>query len=337
MMSSTDAWLAIVNPVSGPRLRRGSWAAIEQALRAAGVSLEVEYTKQPYDGIEMARRAVLEGRRRLIVAGGDGSVNDVLNGLMEAGLEDTRDVTLAVAPTGTGNDWARFLGIDRDPATIAAAIAAGRTILHDVGLIAGSAVTRFSRRDGSLATEQIVGRYWFINVAGAGYDAYVSARVPRPMPSALTYFGIVLRGLLAYRPPHFRIEANGTRIEGRMFVTFAANASHCGNRMHVAPGAIADDGLLDVVAIREVGFLRALPKIVKLYAGTILDDPGTRHVRCERLRVDTDPPVEIQADGQMAGHTPAEFSLLPRALRVVVRPGEPSSTALAGGSGGAAP
>jgi diacylglycerol kinase (ATP) len=324
-MPTPEAWLAIVNPASGPLRRRGRWVAIEQALRAAGVALEVEYTKQPYDGIEMARRAVLDGRRRLIVAGGDGSVNDALNGLMDAGLEDTREVTFAVAPTGTGNDWARFLGIDRDPEAIAATIAAGRTMLHDVGLIAGPAITRFSRRDGSSATEQAVGRYWFINVAGAGYDAYVSARVPRPMPSALTYFGIVLRGLLAYRPPHFRIEANGTRIEGRMLVTFAANASHCGNRIHVAPGAVVDDGLLDVVAIQELGFLRALPKIVKLYAGTILEDPVTQHVRCARLRIDTDPPVEIQADGQMAGHTPAEFSLLPRALRVVVPPGGPHS------------
>jgi diacylglycerol kinase (ATP) len=229
-------------------------------------------------------------------------------------------MTLAVAPMGTGNDWSRYIGIGREPEAIAAAIAAGRTMLHDVGVIEGPAVTRYSRHDGASTPEQAVGRYWFINVAGAGIDAYVSARVPRPMPSALTYLGIVLRALRAFSPPRFRVHANGTPLEGGMLVTFVANASHCGNRMHVAPGAIVDDGLLDVVAIREVGFLRALPKLAKVYMGTILEDPVVHHVRCPRVRIETDPPVDIQADGQMAGHTPAEFSLLPRALRVIVPP-----------------
>jgi diacylglycerol kinase family enzyme len=81
--------------------------------------------------------------------------------------------------------------------------------------------------------------------------------------------------------------------------------------------------MLDVVAIEDLGLLRALPKIVKLYRGRLYGDPVVRHVRCARVRIEADPPAEVQADGQMAGHTPAEFSLLRQALTVIVPPEGP--------------
>lgn len=305
-MSSPGAWLAIVNPAAGfPRWRR-SWDGIEAALLAAGVSLDVVRTERPQHGESIAREAVLAGRRRLIVAGGDGSVNDVVNGVMNAGLADSCEVTLAVAPTGTGNDWARSLGIGRRPTDVSAAVVAGRTMLHDIGMAdyPGSAERR----------------RWFINVAGAGYDADMTARVPRPVPSALTYLRVAISGLLSYRAPRFQVDADGTIFEGRMLLVFAANAQYCGNRMHVAPVARMDDGLLDVVMVRELGLLAVLPKLVKLYRGTILGDPAVRHVRAGRVRVDAEPPALIQTDGQMAGRTPVEFSVLRQAVSVVVRP-----------------
>jgi diacylglycerol kinase (ATP) len=305
-MPTSDTWLAIVNPVAGLRDARERWSAIEAALRAAGVPLDVVWTQVPGDGEVIARRAIQEGRRRLIVAGGDGSVNDVLNGVMDAGLADTREATLAVAPIGTGNDWARSVGIGGHPGDLAAAISAGRTALHDVGIV---------DLPGSQAP-----RRWFINVAGAGYDAYVTAQVPRPVPSALTYMRIAIFGLLSYRAPRFRVDADGESFEDRMMLVFAANAQECGNRMRAAPMARTDDGLLEVVMVREVGFLAALPKFVKLYCGTLVGDPAVRHVRAARVRVEADPPAEIQVDGQMAGRTPAVFSLLQQALRVVVGP-----------------
>jgi diacylglycerol kinase (ATP) len=305
-MTAPGAWLAIVNPSSGLAGSRHNWGGIEAALRSAQVPLEVVRTGEPHEGESIARREVQQGRRRLIAAGGDGSVNDVLNGVMTAGLPDTRVVTLAVAPTGTGNDWARSLGIGRSPAQVVAAITACRTMLHDVGIVdyPGS-----GRR-----------RRWFINVAGAGYDAYMTARLPRPIPSALTYLRVAIGGLVSYRAPRFRVDADGTRADGPMLLVFAANARFCGNRMHVAPVARMDDGLLDVVMVQELGLLAVLPKLLKLYRGTILGDPAVRHVRAARVRIEADPQAGVQIDGQLAGSTPAEFSLLEKALRVVVGP-----------------
>jgi YegS/Rv2252/BmrU family lipid kinase len=299
-----DRWCVIVNPASGRPDRGAAWRAIAGALQSEGVAFDAFHTERPGHGEEIARRALLEGRRRIAAVGGDGSVNDVIHGIMDAGLADTRDVTLAVLPQGTGNDWARSLGITRDPAQIARVLAAGRTMLHDVGAI------DFPDTGGP--------RRWFINVSGAGYDAWVTEHVPRPVPSAFTYLGIALRGLARYRAPEFSITAGDARLEGRMLLAFVANGQFCGNRMHVVPIARMDDGLLDVLAVRELSLLQALPKLGKLYAGRILGDRAVRHVQAARVRIETRPEAIIQADGQIVGRTPAEFSLLGKALRVIV-------------------
>lgn len=265
--------------------------------------METVETRHAGDGEEVARRALADGRRRLLAVGGDGSVNEVLNGIMTAGLADLSEVTLAVAPTGTGNDWARSLGIGRAPADIATVVAEARTMLHDVGAVDFPAAAGSRRR-------------WFINVAGAGYDAYVTARVPRP-PTAFTYLKGALSGLATYRSPLFRITADGVSFEDRLLLAFVANAQYCGNRMHVAPTAKLDDGLLDVLAVRELGLGAVLTKLVKLYRGTILGDPAVRHLRAARIRIDADPPAEVQGDGQMLGSTPVDFTVLRKALKVV--------------------
>lgn len=245
-----------------------------------------------------------DGYRRFLAVGGDGSVNDVVHGLMEVGLADTRELTLAVAPLGTGNDWARSLGVPKKPLAIARMLVAERSVLHDVGRIEFESADSPNR--------------WFINVAGAGFDAHVIASLPRPIPSAWAYLRGLLTGLASYRSPQFVISADGERLEGRMLLALIANARYCGHRMHVAPDARIDDGLLDLVTVEDLSLLRVLPKLPKLYDGSLLGDPAVQHRRATRIRIDADPPVALQADGQLLGRTPATFTVRPRALRVIV-------------------
>jgi diacylglycerol kinase family enzyme len=200
--------------------------------------------------------------------------------------------------------YGRSLGITRDPSDIADVVAAGRTMLHDVGFI------DFPEASGT--------RRWFINVAGAGYDAWVSERVPRPVPSAFTYLRVALNGLASYRSPEFHITAGNETIAGRLLLAFVANARFCGNRMPVAPTASMDDGLLDVLAVHELSLLQVLPKLVKLYRGRILGDRAVRHLRASTVRIETSPSVAVQADGQIVGRTPAEFGVQRQALRVAI-------------------
>jgi YegS/Rv2252/BmrU family lipid kinase len=302
-MSVDGRWLVIVNPASGRPDGGHRWRRIESALRDAGLPFEALHTRSAGDGEALAREALLGGCRRIVAAGGDGSVNEVLQGIMGAGLANTCELTLGVIPTGTGNDWARTLGMPRDPADVARVLVSGHTVLHDVGAI--------DFAEGGT-------RRWFVNVAGAGYDAWVVERLPRPVSSSLTYIGVALRGLAGYEAPHFTIEADAARIEGRLLLAFVANARYCGNRMHVAPTARIDDGELDLLAVHELSRWQVLPKLVRLYSGLILDDPAVRHLRAARVRITSDPPAAVQADGQVVGRTPAVFSLRSRALRVLV-------------------
>jgi diacylglycerol kinase (ATP) len=314
-----ERWLMIVNPASGRAHGRHTDRAIQAALRSAGIEFDAIHTESPGHGEHLAREAVQAGRRHLLAVGGDGSVNEVVQGVMTAGLADTRKVTLAVAPTGTGNDWVRSLGIGRNPNEIARALVAGRTMLHDVGAI-------------DFPTGETP-RRWFINVAGAGYDAWVTERVPRPVPSAVTYLRIALAGLARYQSPQFRITADADVIAGRLLLAFVANARYCGNRMHVAPAARMDDGLFDLLAVNELSLLQVLPKLAKLYGGRILGDPAVRHLRTATVRIETDPSVVVQADGQIVGRTPAEFRLRRRALTVVTAPAGPSPAGAAAHAG----
>jgi YegS/Rv2252/BmrU family lipid kinase len=297
-------WRTIVNPAAGRTV--AAWPRLERALCEAGLEVEVAHTTEARKGEALAREAVRDGVRRLLVAGGDGSVNDVVHGLMEAtpGERAEDRPLLAVAPLGTGNDWARTLGVPREPQAIARMLAAEHALPHDVGRIEFDAADTPGR--------------WFVNVAGAGFDAHVLAGLPRPIPSAWAYLRGALTGLAGYRSPRFRIEADGEPVaDGPLLLALVANARYCGHRMHVAPDARVDDGLLDLVAVEDLSLLRVLPKLPKLYDGRILGDPAVRHRRAALVRIEAEPPATIQADGQLLGTTPATFRLEPRALRVL--------------------
>jgi YegS/Rv2252/BmrU family lipid kinase len=310
-----EPWFAIVNPMAG-RSRRNAraWQSMQAALDGAGVRFEVAVTAGPGDGARLAAWAWTEGHRRFLVAGGDGSAHDVVNGLTQArqdvgitqGVQSQDLPTLVPLPLGTGNDWARTLRLPRSPARLAQIIRQGRAVLHDVGRI-----------DFPCAVAPARASCWFINVAGAGFDAHVIERMPAQTPSGAAYLIGALRELGRYRSPLFRIEAGAAPVTGRMLLAFVANGRYCGGRMLVAPQALQDDGALDVVTIDEVGRLRALPKLLKLYTGGLTGDPLARHRASESVLIESDPRTGVEADGQWVGQTPARFTLVSGALRVL--------------------
>lgn len=300
-------WLAIHNPTAGRSRRSRAWSRIAGELRRAGLRFDVQATTAAGDGADIAAAALREGIRHIMVAGGDGTVHEVVNGVMRDAAQRQADCppTIVPLPLGTGNDWARSLRLPRDPQALAACVVRNRGLLHDVGCIT------FPARPGAT--------HWFINVAGAGFDAHVIATLPMQTPSALAYLSSALRELRRYRSPQFWLECDGApAAPERLLLAFVANARYCGHGMHVAPGARLDDGRLDLVTVGDVGLVRALPKVLKLYRGTILADPLVEHRTVVTVRIDAEPGAAIEADGQLVGRTPALFSVQRQALRVLV-------------------
>jgi YegS/Rv2252/BmrU family lipid kinase len=318
--AANEPWLVIVNPAAG-RSRRDvrAWRAIEQALRQAELAYDIEWTTRPGDGARIAAEAWLRGHRRLLVAGGDGSMHDVVNGLMRARHAHSHSApaapsctpTVVPLPLGTGNDWSRSLALPSDPAALAAIVRRDQAVSHDVGRI-----------DFGNSGETGAQTCWFINVAGAGFDAHVIERMPARTPSRFAYLIGALRELARYGSPAFRLTADDDReaASSRLLLAFVANGRYCGGRMLVAPTARQDDGAFDLVTIDDVGLLRALPKLAKLYAGNLLRDPLVRHRLVTSVRIDAEPAAGIEADGQFVGRTPAVISVEPGALRTLRGP-----------------
>lgn len=295
-------WVAIVNVRAGRGRAARTWDAVARELDTLGVPHEVHRTRGPADATDATRDAVLRGHRRFVAVGGDGTLHEVANGVLGSGAR----CTLAVVPNGTGNDWARGARIPRAPAALAAMLERHRVRTFDAGEIEYATPTGRDRR-------------WFVNVAGCGYDAHVLERLSTRAPRGLAYLFAVASGLATYVPARFRVRTQGElAVDASLFVVFAALGRYCGGGMQFAPHADPTDGELDLVAIRHLGVLATLARLPKIYAGRVLEDPAVRHARTAMIEIDADPPVRVEADGQLLGTTPARVRVLPRALDCVV-------------------
>lgn len=317
-------WLAIVNPAAGGGRAAARWPALARALEARGVAFDTCETRGPGDAIVRARAAHAAGIRRFIAIGGDGTLHEVANGLLSATFDvDTRGApapraaqhpattdaraVLAAAPLGTGNDWARALRLPSDASELAGVIAAGRTRRVDAALV--------EYDDGGTRRTRYV-----VNVAGAGYDAWVVERLPSGGPRGLAYLLALVRGLWRYDAPRFRFTGDGGAFDcdAPLFAAFVAIGPYCGGGMRFAPAADLADGELDLVAVPHVGPWGALRRLRRVFNGTLPRDPLVRYGRAAAALIDATPPARVEADGQLLGYTPARITVLPGAIDALV-------------------
>lgn len=296
-------WFAVLNPVSGAGKALRARDRIEGALHAVGVSFSLAVSEGPGHAIELAREAARAGCRRFIAIGGDGTLNELANGALTGAADAHEASTFALLPVGRGDDWARTHRVPRSSEEAARLIAAGHSVPHDLG------VAEF-QRDGS--------RRYFLNVAGVGFDAYVVERTLAARLGPLTYLAGLLRGFAGYRAPRMTVSAGELTLDQPAFVAFAAIGRYCGGGMHIAPRALTDDGLLDAVVIGDVGKLELAINLRRLFDGTLAEYAKVRIARAARMQVSAFPAVRVQADGELLGEAPVTFSVLPRAIRVIV-------------------
>ena len=293
-------WLVIANPISGQGRAMHHRHEIEAVLRRHGIGYDLAISEHPGHAIDLVARAVADGCRRVLAVGGDGTVNECANGIFRQQAVATAEVTLGVMPIGTGNDWARGLRMPKDYAEVAALMAAGTHRLHDVG------VAEFG--DGS--------RRHFVNVAGLGFDAHVVESLPDRTLGPMAYLVGLAKGLLSYKAVSLGLTFSDRRIDARAFVLFCAIGRYCGSGMNVAPRAEADDGLFDITLVQELSRWEVLKSLRKLFDGTLLDHPKVLALREAAAQVEAGP-VPVEADGELIGHAPVRFTILPRALRVL--------------------
>jgi YegS/Rv2252/BmrU family lipid kinase len=300
-------WLVVLNPISGQGRAMQHRHEIEAVLRRHGIDFTLEISDRPEHAIEIVSRAIAGGCRHVLAVGGDGTVNECVNGIFRQDAVATTAVTLGVMPIGTGNDWARGLRMPKDYAEVAALMAAGTSRLHDVGL------AEFD--DGGKSHLR-----YFINVAGIGFDAHVVESLPDRTLGPMAYLVGLVKGLLSYTAVSLRLTFTERKLETRAFVLFFAIGRYCGSGMNVAPQAEADDGLFDVTLVQELSRWEVLKSLRRLFDGTLLTHPKVLAMREAWGAVETTSAQPVEADGELIGHAPVRFSILPRALNVVAPP-----------------
>ncbi|MBW6493911.1 MAG: diacylglycerol kinase family lipid kinase [Burkholderiaceae bacterium] len=300
-----NEWLVILNPVSGRGQALRHQAQIVHLLNQQGMHHSVALSRFHGHTIGLVSAALAAGCRRLLVAGGDGSLNEAVNGILAQNEVAATDILLANLPVGTGNDWARSHKVPSNWPGAVALAASEASAVHDAGL------AEFG--DGS--------RRWFINVAGVGFDAAVVERKMARGFGPLAYMTGLLGALWSYRPLPVRVSLDqGLPRDAHIFVHFAALGKHCGGGMLIAPEAAPDDGRLHSVLINAMSRLEVLANLKRLFDGTLPSHPKVEAGTCTTIDVAAPTALGVEADGELIGHTPVTFRVLPRAIRVVVPP-----------------
>ena len=298
----------ILNPYSNRGGAGQGVDALRAALIAADLTADITLTSKAGDAIEIARQARLDGYDVIVAAGGDGTVNEVVNGIALATPADENVGPLAVLPMGSGNDFSDMMDMSRD-------LAAGIKRIQD---------GRARQIDLCLATIHEEGRdfsRYFDNNMGAGFEAQVtveSRKITRLRGFAI-YLWAVIRALRQYDQPKFQVawtdeEGKVHEVDQRSLLVTLGNSRRTGGGFYMTPDAKMDDGLLDMGIARALSTPKILALLPQVMAGTHRNHPAMRFVHCTSVCIATQSPVPVHTDGEIV-------SVAARALSVTMQPG----------------
>lgn len=286
----------ILNPNAGQRKPEDTLGQVEWALRDKSLHCEVIPTQKSGHGTEIARQAVADGRDLVIAAGGDGTVNEVATALVGTG------VPLGIIPLGTVNVLARELRIPFDLRKAVRTIVDGNVRKMDVGC---------------------VGEHYFTLMAGFGFDAEITATVVQPLKDVIgasAYVIKTLEMLARYEATDVTLEMAEETYNGRAYMVVVANSPSYAYKLSLAPYASTEDGLLDVIVFEQLPTKRMgfLQQILQIFIRRHVHHRAVRYFKTPKVTVRSNPEVMIQIDGDPNGMTPAEVSIVPCALSVLV-------------------
>jgi len=293
----------LVNPASGNGATGKRWPELARRASALGLEGETFFSERPGHLIELATRAVDGGATLVVAVGGDGTLNEVVNGIVG------REVDLATIPLGTGMDFGRTYGIPKrfDDAVRVALDGDVRTI--DAGRV------HYRAWSGEPAER------YFANVSSVGMSGAVAQHAngrSKVLGGKVTFFYSLTHVFLRWQNTEVTVRLDDAERRGRMHDVIVANGVWHGGGMKLAPDAAPDDGQFDVVLIGDVSKLDFLTTAPKIYKGKHVHHPKVEVLRSARVEVDAPVQLPIELEGEQLGTTPATFEVVPRALRVRV-------------------
>lgn len=302
----------IINPASGFGKTRKKIKALIKEIRAQKSDAVIWQTHHALHAISLAKLALSNGAKRLVVIGGDGTLNEVINGYFDQdGKPLNKDASLAIVPSGTGSDFMRTIGQKQDFAEAIDKAINGQAQLTDIGLV--------EARD---ANGQKIKRY-FINVSSIGLSGLVAGfmkNMTRKLGPTSAYFFSTLQAIRSFNPSAITIQANGrkTTVDNCSLVS-VANGRYFGSGMQIAPQAELDDGLFDLITIKDLSTLFFMLNGFRVYQGTHLELSNVTSTRQSEVVIDTlsSDAVYVETDGELFAQLPARFTICHKVLPVV--------------------
>lgn len=301
---NTNSWFIIANPTSGNRNFSKQWKDIQQLLNNKKIDYSFAFTQFSKHEIELVQNAIQQGFRNIISVGGDGTLHHVVNGIMLQRYVKTSNITIAVIPLGTGNDWIKTYNIPNNTEKAIEIIQLKNTILQDIGL---------------LKTENNTQTY-FNNVAGLGYDGYIVNKL-----KALKKFGSIgyllagLYGLLFYKKSFFKIIFDDKKLEENCLMTIFGICKFSGGGMQFTENVHTYDGFLDITIAKNLNLFDLVFNIKKLYNGKIVHHKKVATYKTKEITVIPQKSTPfIQADGELIGTGKVTVSIIDKAINFVV-------------------
>ncbi len=309
-MGITDIWMVIVNPKAGSGRGLKDWPIISNQMYNSGVHFTCLFTEHKYHAMELTVKAINDGYRNIVAVGGDGTIHEVVNGIFIQKKVPTTEISLAVIPAGTGNDWIRMYGISKTYSEAVRSLAEKRTVLQDVAKV-------------SYYETRVKHTRYMANVAGLGYDAVVNMKYNNLKDEGKygkwLYLRSAMNTFLRFSPIKFSISTDDKEYyKGMVFSGAVGIGKYNGGGMQQTPYAAVDDELMDLTIIRKMSKLRIIRNFRLLYSGNIYTIPKVIHTQCKKIEIETWPESRIEIDGEAVGTSPFSFELVPHAIKVVV-------------------
>jgi len=305
----------VVNPRSGGGRTGREWPQIERALLETYPGMRTAMTRARGEATMLVRTALAEGHQEIVAVGGDGTINEAVNGFFDAEGSIAPEAVLGFVTSGTGGDFRKTFGIAAGYAAAIARLKEAKPKPIDIGRV--SCLTT-----GGEPTFRYFANIASVGLSGVIVDSVNRARIAKLFSGQFAFAFHSAMGMLTYRDQTVRIRVDGAYDEIATISTLAvANGQFFGGGMRVAPHAIPDDGLFDVIIMGGTSKRQALADMKLLYTGDHLENPSVRALRGTRVVAapvaeTMGRPVFIEVDGESAGRLPATFEILPRALNL---------------------
>lgn len=302
----------IVNPLAGGGLAGRNWPGLRKLLLAAGIDHCFYLSEYRGHCDELTAAAFASGHRNFVAVGGDGTANEVLNGLLRVCGPDLLEISLGIVPWGTGNDWARYYGFSPAPEACVRRLQSGFSSLQDIG------------RANFIDAEGVSRSHYFLNCAGTGFDSYLLDQMEtNALINRCRYFLYLLKCLLKFRASPLHLGMNGTSFEGPVLLLEICLGRFAGAGMCFAPKAAVDDGLFEILLVRDMSITQLLGSLLYLYNGKISQHWAVSNWQCRFLSVAAQATQSLHCDGELVGNLPVEIEILPRALKVLTGADKP--------------